>query len=164
MARPCLNVPSSGETEAVPSTPGRLAVGVVWEGGDWDRRRSVPAILLNDLLLDGVQLYSLQRDARLAAMRVGAIDISTPDIVVLARRMLGLDLVLSVDTMVAHLAASLGLRTWIMLHAQCDWRWPAAGERTVWYPSARLFRQRTAGDWNPVVEEVGSGLRECLQC
>lgn len=159
----CLDVSSAGGREPVISHQGRLAVGLVWEVGDWDKRRSIPPILFNDLLLDGIQLYSLQRRADPAvAAEIGAIDISTPDVVSLARRIQRLDLVLSVDTMVAHLAASLGSQTWIMLHSECDWRWPAAGERTIWYPSARLFRQRTAGDWKPVVQEIGSALRERL--
>ncbi|MBI5264696.1 MAG: hypothetical protein HY852_23115 [Bradyrhizobium sp.] len=163
LKNPFLDVPATCDAAPVLSTPGRLALGMVWEVGDWDRRRSIPPTLFRNLLVEGAQLYSLQRGAgSAAASKIGAIDISTPDIMSLARRMQGLDLVLSVDTMVAHLAGSLGIETWIMLHSDCDWRWPAVGDRSMWYASARLFRQRTAGDWTPVVRAIGSALRERL--
>jgi hypothetical protein len=136
-----------------------MTVGLVWEVGDWDKRRSVPAELLNRLNIRGVRLYSLQRGPAAAASgSFGAADVSTAEIGGLGHRMNDLDLILCVDTMAAHLAGALGLEAWIMLHHDCDWRWPTSSGRSLWYPNVRLFHQRRPGDWSQVVEEVRSAL------
>ncbi|MHC2252800.1 hypothetical protein ACVILK_002492 [Bradyrhizobium embrapense] len=138
---------------------GQTAVGLVWEVGAWDKRREIPVAELQRLGGANIDLYSLQRGPGAAmAPTIGARDISTVDICLLGQRMAQLDLVICVDTMVAHLAGALGLDVWILLHADCDWRWPASGERSIWYPTARLFRQRKPGDWSPVIEQVENAL------
>jgi hypothetical protein len=127
---------------------GTVSMGLVWEVGRWDKRRAISAHLLKRLHGDGLRLFSLQRGAaRQAAAEIGAEDISTPDIVALGYRMSELDLIVSVDTMVVHLAGALGYESWVMLNAYCDWRWPARGAGSVWYPRARLFHQRAMGCW-----------------
>jgi len=136
-----------------------LAVGLVWESGDWDKRRSIPAELLGKLNGPGIELYSLQRGVGPdEVIRIGAKNISTPDVVELGQRMGELDVVVSVDTMVAHLAGALGYAPWVMLHADCDWRWPTCGNASVWYPRAKLFHQHTAGDWVNVIEDIKNNL------
>ena len=65
-----------------------------------------------------------------------------------------LDLVVSVDTSIAHLAGALGMPVWILLPFAADWRWGVDGSTTGWYPTATLFRQRAPGDWLPVVGDV----------
>jgi tetratricopeptide (TPR) repeat protein len=76
-----------------------------------------------------------------------------------ARVIAGLDMVISVDTAVAHLAASLGKPVWVLLPARgADWRWLRGRDDSPWYPSARLFRQRVAGDWEPVLRRVEAAL------
>jgi hypothetical protein len=136
-----------------------LSVGLVWEVGDWDKRRSIPAQLLKRLHGEGIRLFSLQRGAaRQAAAEIGAEDISTPDIVALGHRMSELDLIVSVDTMAVHLAGALGYEPWVMLHLDCDWRWPGRGAGSVWYPRARLFHQRATAGWEGVVEDVRAAL------
>jgi hypothetical protein len=135
------------------------SVGLVWRVGAWDKRREIPARLLSALAVPGVQLFSLQRDvAPSEVAAVGAYDVSTPDVDPLASRLQALDLVISVDTMVAHLAGALGRETWTMLHADCDWRWPATGSETCWYPQMRLFRQPAMGDWGSVIAEIRAEL------
>lgn len=75
-----------------------------------------------------------------------------------AAAMLALDLVISVDAMPAHLAATLGRRTWVLLKHEADWRWMDARQDSPWYPAMRLFRQRREGDWGSVIEEVAAAL------
>ncbi len=69
-----------------------------------------------------------------------------------------LDLVITVDTSVAHLAGALGRPTWVLLPYAPDWRWLLDREDSPWYPTARLFRQKTAGDWPDVAREVAAAL------
>jgi hypothetical protein len=158
--RPYLTLPP----RRVPSRLARSAavsVGLIWEVGNWDKRRGIPAQLLKRLNGEGIELYSLQRGlAADQAAQIGATDISTPDIVDLGYRMSELDLIVSVDTMVVHLAGALGYEPWVILHADCDWRWPASGAASLWYPRARLFHQRVAGDWAGVIDDVRSALRQ----
>lgn len=70
------------------------------------------------------------------------------------------DLVITVDTALAHLAGSLGIPTWILLPFAADWRWGLSSETTPWYPSVRLFRQPSPGDWNSVISSVHKKLME----
>lgn len=77
-----------------------------------------------------------------------------------AKMIAGLDLVITVDTAVAHLAGAMGKPVWILLPAfATDWRWGREGDRTPWYPSARLYRQEVAGDWAGVLDRVEADLQ-----
>jgi ADP-heptose:LPS heptosyltransferase len=69
-----------------------------------------------------------------------------------------LDLVITSDTSVAHLAGALGVPVWVVLQAIPDWRWLLEGSESPWYPTARLFRQREAGDWREVFARVAQEL------
>lgn len=165
MGAPYVTLPL--ETQPKLPRSGSLAVGLVWEVGNWDKRRTIPAQLLRHLACEGVSLYSLQRGSGMQGVfETGARDVSTPDIVSLAQLIRQLDLVVCVDTMVAHLAGALGCEAWVLLHADCDWRWPSAGSRSFWYPSLRLFHQRMPGDWQQVIAVVRDALlvRTALQC
>lgn len=70
-----------------------------------------------------------------------------------------LDLVISVDTSTAHLAGALGKPVWILVGYDACWRWMLDREESPWYPTARLFRQRSFNDWDPVIEEVCAALQ-----
>lgn len=151
---------------AAPATPaargrGELSIGLVWQAGDWDQRRSVPARDLARLAgFPGIKLYSLQRGPSSADRHmIPAKDMSTPDLRALADLIAGLDLVICVDTMIAHLCGALGCEAWILLHADCDWRWSPELPHSIWYPSLRLFHQRKAGKWSEVIDEVAKALR-----
>jgi hypothetical protein len=160
MCRPYLRIPCH-PWPAESADSRTVSVALVWDVGNWDRRRVIPPRLLKPLNQTGVQLYSLQRGpAAIAAAEISAIDISTPDIGGLAARLQKMDLCVCPDTMVAHLSAAMGRETWIMLHADCDWRWPASGHRSFWYPTVRLFRQRIPGDWRDVVADVSSAISQ----
>jgi hypothetical protein len=73
--------------------------------------------------------------------------------------MMNLDLVISACTSIAHVAGALGVPVWIPLAYVPDWRWSMHGERTPWYPTMRLFRQTTAGDWPAVFERIAAELQ-----
>ena len=74
-----------------------------------------------------------------------------------------MDLVLSVDTSLVHLSGALGKRTWLLLPYVPDWRWMREREDTPWYPSVKLYRQTTRGDWNGVFARVAADLRRELK-
>jgi hypothetical protein len=137
-----------------------LAVGLVWQAGDWDPRRSIPAPLLRPLAeIPGVALHLLQRGPALAEAPAGlGIVTGSDDVLVAASVMTALDLVLSVDSMPAHLAGALGLPVWTLLAAESDWRWMEGREDSPWYPTMRLVRQPRPGDWPAVVARVAEDL------
>jgi hypothetical protein len=138
-----------------------LSIGIVWQAGNWSPNRSAPAHLFARLLEQpDVRLLSFQQGAARAwAAAIPAEDVAVPDIEMLAARITQLDLLITVDTMVAHLAGALGAPVWTMLHHDCDWRWPETGRDTIWYPTMRLFHQKTAGDWTGVMEEIIEELK-----
>jgi len=139
-----------------------ISVGLVWEAGNWDLRRCVPPGVLSKLnAVPGIQLFSLQQGpGRAMADAIPAEDIAAPDLASLAATIMSLDLVLTIDTMVAHLAGALGAPVWTMLHADCDWRWPKAGSKTIWYPTMTLFHQPSAGDWEGLLDQVVTELNQ----
>jgi ADP-heptose:LPS heptosyltransferase len=77
-----------------------------------------------------------------------------------ARIMRALDLVISVDTMTAHLAGALGQQTWTLLPFNADWRWMKDRNDSPWYPTMRLFRQKREDDWNKVIDDVARELQQ----
>jgi hypothetical protein len=83
----------------------------------------------------------------------------TTDLLATAEMLLALDLVITVDTMIAHLAGALAVPTWTLLHWQADWRWLSCGETSAWYQAMRLFRQRAPGCWETVIDTVAAELR-----
>ncbi len=143
-----------------------IKVGLVWAGRPMhaeDRRRSLPLERLQPLFDHrGISWFSLQVGEQ--AGRWGAnlplTDLSPhlKDFSDTASAIAVLDLVISVDTAVAHLAAGLGKPVWTLIPAVADWRWLTKRTDTPWYPSMRLFRQSTPGDWTGVIAEVGEAL------
>ena len=89
-------------------------------------------------------------------MEAGLVDLtaSITDLADTATLLAQLDLIISVDTVVAHLAGALGRPIWTLLPFVPDWRWGLEREDTPWYPSMRLFRQPTVGDWDSVIRRV----------
>ena len=72
-----------------------------------------------------------------------------------------LDLIITNDTAIAHLAGALGKPVWVLLHYSADWRWQLEGSQSSWYPTAKLFRQKVRGQWKDVIDEVVINLQEC---
>ncbi|MGE3541893.1 MAG: ADP-heptose--LPS heptosyltransferase [Candidatus Tectimicrobiota bacterium] len=140
----------------------RLAVGIVWAAGEWEHeRRSLPYHCLAPLAaLPDVTLYILQRGPALAQHGAAfGVLAGSESIGATARTMRALDLVVSVDSMPAHLAGALGVRVWTLLDAAADWRWLHGREDSPWYPTMRLFRQEQPGAWGPVMARVIAALQ-----
>jgi tetratricopeptide (TPR) repeat protein len=146
----------------------KLRVGLVWSGNpnhNNDRNRSLPLRLFTRLLDLDAQFVSLQKDPRpddLAQLREHPEIVDpAPDIADFtdtAALIACLDLVIAVDTSVAHLAAALGCATWILLPYLPDWRWLLDRDDSPWYPTARLFRQTETRDYADVIARVRSEL------
>jgi len=133
-----------------------MNVGIAWRSGDWNPRRSLPIDAIAKFgNLQRVRIHSLQYPPQ--PLPFDAIQLGCEDIYVMAQRMLQLDAIVSVDTMVAHLAGALGLRTYLLLDRDADWRWQRTRGDSPWYPSMQLVRQRTS-DWNESIEHVCAAL------
>jgi tetratricopeptide (TPR) repeat protein len=143
---------------------GRLGVGVVWAANPNSHNsasRSIPARYLAPLTRrSGVQCNSLQVGPAAADIPEGMVDLSQEliDFGETAAAISALDLVITIDTAVAHLAGSLDKPVWLLLPYTPDWRWMLGREDTPWYPTMRLFRQKRPGEWADVVERVTSEL------
>jgi tetratricopeptide (TPR) repeat protein len=143
-------------------------VGVVWSGSSQhinDFRRSVDVHRLSPLFqTSGISFVSLQvgpRAGDLAQLPSGKVtDLSAEltDFAETAGAILNLDLVIAVDTAVAHLAGALGAPAWVMLPFSPDWRWMLERDDSPWYPSLRLYRQRAPSDWDGVIARVTADL------
>ncbi|MBV9784727.1 MAG: glycosyltransferase family protein [Acidisphaera sp.] len=147
----------------------RLRVGLVWAGRPThpnDSRRSMRLETLAPLAaIETIRLVSLQkpipaRDAAAFAAMPGAVDVAEhlTDFGQTAAALVNLDLLVTVDSAVAHLAGALGKPVWLMLPRPSDWRWMLDRTDSPWYPTVRLFRQPRPGDWAPVVAEVARTL------
>ena len=101
-----------------------------------------------------------QPDAASLSLFPGLADIAERDFGETAAMIANLDLVITVDTAMGHLAGALGKPVWILLPKAADWRWLLERSDSPWYPTARLFRQKNPGDWGPVVAEVAAALVE----
>ena len=147
-------------------------IGIVWQGnpaGAIDRGRSIPLAAFAPLAaIEGISLISLQKNFGLEQLEAlpGSMPVSTlpddfdegPDAFLdTVAVMMSLDLVVTSDTSIAHVAGALGRPTWVFLKHRPDWRWMLAREDSPWYPTARLFRQPAPGDWEGA---VGAAAKE----
>jgi hypothetical protein len=148
---------------------GRRLVGLAWAGNPAqaeDRWRSLRFTELSPLLQSaGTRFVSLQKGH--AATQPSASEIldfsaDLDDFADTAAVVAQLDLVIAVDTSVAHLAGALGKPTWTLVRFAADWRWAVSGDDTAWYPSMRLFRQAARGQWAPVVADVADALKHLV--
>lgn len=148
-------------------------VGIVWQGSPrhaWDRHRSVPLACFEPLArIPDVYLISLQKgpgEEQIASL-AGSFPLITFDqldqhagaFMDTAGILRNLDLVISIDTAIAHLAGGLGVPLWMPLHHVPDWRWLMHRDDNPWYPSAHLFRQPAPGDWTSVFDRIAEELR-----
>jgi len=145
-------------------------VGIAWSGNPKhgnDRNRSIDLKALLPLLALGIEVVSVQKDVReadravlSAQPQIRDFGSELEDFADTAALVTLLDLVVSVDTAPAHLAGALGRPVWVLLPFSPDWRWLLDREDSPWYPTARLFRQTTFGDWNSVTRRLVAELRK----
>jgi hypothetical protein len=142
-------------------------IGLVWSGSAASQTRSaIPAAALEPLLRrPGIEFHCLQKeiraDDRAWLGRNGLVtthEAMLRDFSVTAALIEAMDLVISIDTAVAHLAGALAKQVWIMLPFNPDWRWMLGRDDSPWYPTARLFRQPAPGDWDAVVSAITAAL------
>ncbi|WP_195179995.1 DUF6165 family protein [Mesorhizobium sp. INR15] len=152
-------------------------IGVAWQGGLYGERESTRAFTLQKLqplsAVPGVRLISLQIgkgseqiETLPPGMSVATLgpefDAGEFSFLDTAAAIMAVDLVVTCDTSIAHLAGALGKPVWIALNESAEWRWQRAKSTTVWYPTVRLFRQKTARDWDPVFDEMAVALAEVV--
>ena len=142
-------------------------VGLVWAAGDWNPSRSIPFPLLHKAVQHPqVELWSLQGGPRaIEARGCGIRDVNSicgEGLLPLASTIAQLDLVITVDTLAAHLAGAIGRPVWLLLQHAGDWRWMDQREDSPWYPRMRIFRQQRAGCWIATLECLRSALVNLL--
>jgi hypothetical protein len=159
-------------------------VGICWHGNSQYKelslrravtQKSCPLSLFAELAtVPNVQLFSLQKVSGMHEIAelddAGFLTIFSDDIDTINGRFMDtaaiitqLDLVVTVDTAIAHLAAALGIETWVLLPEPADWRWMLTRTDSPWYPTMRLFRQTTRGDWEGLMREVTVALAARLE-
>src|SRR5207302_5580764 len=168
--------PARAWAQRLSALPG-LKVGLNWHGNPEAERlaaleaRSFPLAAAAALArITGVSLVSLQKGcgseqraevefSRAIAQLTDPLHMGPGEIAEeTAAILMGLDLVITADTALAHLAGALGARVWVVLQAVPDWRWLIERDDSPWYPTMKLFRQRTPGDWSEVFERVSAEL------
>jgi tetratricopeptide (TPR) repeat protein len=152
-----------------------LRVGLAWAGNPRphsaelsaiDRRRSLnPALLAPLFTVPGATFFSLQKDGPAPPADFPLIDVMDEmrDFADTAALIETLDLVISVDTAIVHLAAALGKPVWVLERFDSCWRWLNGRRDSPWYPSIRLYRQKLPGDWDSVLTEVRGALRDAAR-
>lgn len=144
-------------------------IGIAWAGNAKhldDAYRSIPLRQFSPLIVvPGIRWISLQKERMDGeqstpppGMLIEHYTNALTDFAQTAALVSQLDLVISVDTAVAHLSGALGHRTWVLLAKPSEWRWGATGSKSPWYPTIRLFRQMRSGDWEPVLESVAKEI------
>ena len=172
-AVPYLTVPAAAELP-IDAADDNLKVGIVWAGSLRTAASQAKACDVADFArlarLPGVTFYSLQFGEPAAALAdlgpdtpIRDLGPAVADFTGSAAAVMQLDLIITVDTAMAHLAGALGRPVWTLLHDTAEWRWLLEREDSPWYPSMRLFRQRAPGDWAEVFTRVEAALAGLAQ-
>jgi tetratricopeptide (TPR) repeat protein len=150
----------------------RPRIVIAWSGNSNhfnDRNRSIPFAQIAPLFSAPARFVSIQRDvpsedAQMLASenRVTHVGGELVNFTDTAAAIALADLVISADTAVAHLAGAMGRPLWVLIPFQPDWRWTLDGETSPWYPTARLFRQTTLGDWDGVIARIAAELGQFM--
>jgi hypothetical protein len=157
-------------------------IGLTWAGSPAhqnDHNRSLNCLYFKEICkIPNVKVFSLQKDLYsrfwprrgMAELSAGVADLSIvnvqdhmKDFYTTAGVIQEMDLIISCDSAVAHVAGALGKPTWLLLPFHPDWRWSLGKDRTIWYDSFKLFRQRSIGVWDDVVNELSQNLIDLLK-
>jgi hypothetical protein len=151
--------PPMGIVDSTPSPQ----IGVVWSCGNWNLSRSVPLQMLTPLLqqpdccfwnLQGGPARTDWQKMRCHSMMCDAQELCDGGLLPLAVVISQLDLVITVDTLAAHLAGAMNIPVWVLLQHEADWRWMVGRDDSPWYPSMRLFRQSRPSSWAGTIADV----------
>jgi hypothetical protein len=153
----------AGQLDLSTNDRGRLKVGLVWDSSRWDTSRSLPKGCMDVWKeIKSVEWFSLQQGSenREVQLPIQAhyFGDDTQEITQAAAVILQMDLVITVDTLVAHLAGALGCPVWLLLSYNPDWRWQSQGSRSAWYPTMRIFRCPQPEAWRATAQMVGRAL------
>jgi hypothetical protein len=144
---------------------GEFNIGLVWNSGDWDKLRSIPFENLDSLFtLTGNSIVILQDKAEESGWIKGfGIHPGKCTLYEHSRIIAGLNLMITIDSMPAHLAGALNVPVWLMVPAHPDWRWMENRIDSPWYPSMRIFRQELIDNWSKVIDDVHSELKKIIR-
>jgi len=166
---PYLDVASETTAPSVIADPdGPLRIGLVWASGSHNSARSIPLRQMRPLFtIPRARFYSLQAPPERCELQPWTSEVrdfyeraASP--LDAAKTLKSLDLLLTVDTMMAHLAGAMGRPVWMLLPFACDWRWMLDRADSPWYPTMRIFRQPQPGDWASVIVSVEQELRKLV--
>ncbi len=170
---PYLSVPKSIDFPIALALEKSLKVGICWQTNSTSETtqiRSCPVEYLKEIInIDIVNFYILQKEVSAADLewlkfqtKIHNLGTSFNDLADTAAVIKELDLVITIDTVIAHLAGALGKPVWVMLNFDSDWRWLIDREDSPWYPTMKLFRQPKIGDWHSVFKQVKDSLENLL--
>jgi hypothetical protein len=145
--------------KAEPSPLPAGTIGINHLTSAWDLERAVPAELLAPICADRPCVVLRPEPTMLPVINPEG---CTADIGATASLITGAALVITVDTIIAHLAGALGTPTWVLLKHDCDWRWDPGARTSPWYPTVRLYAQQRSGDWQSVINMVRSDLERAF--
>jgi hypothetical protein len=144
---------------AVPAPLPNGTLGLCWQAGDWDPQRSIAPDLF-EAFTRWPCVSLVTAPTNLAVLNPQG---CPRDMVRTASLIAGARLIVTVDTMIAHLAGALGRPVWLLLKHDPDWRWSSGGARSPWYPTMRIYRQSVPGDWAGVIAQVMEDLPAALR-
>lgn len=147
-------------------TTNKFKIGVIWKGNPQSQNDPIRSISVNwfrNLSNKNTQIYNLHNSSESYVPEIIDLCDKINDFQDLAEAINAMDLIITVDTALLHLAGAMNKPVWAVIPFNPDWRWGLGGEKTVWYPSVKLFRQDYPGDWDGVFKRIKSDLRH-LQC
>jgi hypothetical protein len=159
---PALKIPRLDRHLVATGTPD-FKVAIFWSASGWGSGRYIPLQTFDPLAdVERTMFFSFQQgehetDAAESGLPIVRMSAATGDLLALAQALLEMDLVISVDTMAAHLAGSLRRPVWLLLDPECDWRWIDNRSDSPWYPEMRIFRCRN-DDWAPIIRAIRERL------